>query len=103
KRWPITLPRVLAALKERYPAQWPTWQRAAPGVYRRVRAEREAAQFAAVRQLSAEALDRELTNLSRTIGRFEQRAARERQETLRAHWTREANRRRGRLADRKSP
>src|SRR6185436_11053640 len=98
KRWPITLPRVLAALKERYPAQWLTWQRAAPGVYRRVRAEREAEQFAAVRQLSAQALERELTNLSRTIGRFEQRAAQERQETLRAHWTHEANRRRGRLA-----
>jgi hypothetical protein len=98
KRWPITLPRVLTALKERYPAQWGVWQRAAPGVYRRVRAEREAEQFAAVRQLSAEALDKELTNLSRTIGRFEQRAAQERQEVLRAHWTHEANRRRGRLA-----
>jgi DNA-binding transcriptional regulator YhcF (GntR family) len=98
KRWPITLPRVLTALKERYPAQWPTWQRAAPGVYRRVRAEREAEQFAAVRQLSAEALDKELTNLSRTISLFEQRAAQEGQATLRAHWTHEANRRRGRLA-----
>jgi hypothetical protein len=97
-RWPITLRRVLAALAEHYPAEWPVWQHAAPGTYRRVRAERDAEQFVAVRQLSAQALDQQLTNISRAIGRFEQRAAHEGNPALSRHWMAEANRRRGRLA-----
>jgi hypothetical protein len=97
-RWPITLRRVLAALAERYPTQWPVWQRTAKGAYRRVRAERAAEPFATVRALSSRELDKALTTLSRTIGRFEQRAAHEGQAALRAHWMHEANRRRGRLA-----
>src|SRR6185369_14796884 len=97
-RWPITLRRILTALAEHYPAQWPVWQRTAKGAYRRVRAERAAQQYAVVRDLSAQALDQQLTSVARTIGRFEQRAAHEGHAALRAHWLHEANRRRGRLA-----
>lgn len=98
RAWPRSTARICAWLAEQYPRQWPLWERSAAYAIMRVRRQQRNARFAELRDLSSQALSKELGSVSATIGRFDRRATEAATPEIAAWYQTEANRRRGRLA-----